>query len=277
MSGSIINTVRNMFGGVNSAPAQGAQPSGNAPVSSAALFANATPVGAPAAQPAGTTPVNTALPTGDIAGVPAVAPDKSALENYKDLFTVTKTEGNTPTGPQAPVLGFDQSKLTEAVQKMDFMSSVPQEVIAKAQQGDAASLAAMVNHAARSAFQMSANMAAQMTQNALTQQETYFREKVIPEATRQYAVHTTTATQPWAGDPVMQPVADMIGAQLQTKFPTATPAEINQHLSAIMEGMSQRVLSTSGYTVQRGGNSAGNGNMGGGATPDAYDFSSWTR
>lgn len=272
--------LRNIFGGQ---PASNPDPVANAQPPAGSIFSQGPTQGGaqpPGQMPSGaasnpTVPGNTALPNGSPAAIPAVDANKSTLDTYMDLWQAPAQDDKSKAGPQAPAFTLDMAKLNETVNTMDFMQTVPQEVLTKAMQGDAAAMQAALNHAARGSFSMSTAMTTKMMEKAVADQTAYLTQTVFPEMMRTHSTKTAMQDQAWANNPVMQPMADAMRAQLQMKFPTASPAAITEHLNNVMKGISEQYLQATGYDVtKRSSNgSLSDGSPAGGST----DFADWVR
>ncbi len=216
---------------------------------------DATPAPAPTVPAATTTPAappTVAIPEPKVVAdpnnptVPAQAAPvdditpKTPLDEFSGLWdTVKVKEGDEAPKPPAPLT---QEELQKAVAKADFSSAVSPEMLTQIAAG---------GEEAQTAFSQAMNAVAQkvmvqstLVNNKLTEQ-TVSRlrkeyETELPELLRQHATtnHMKDAN-PLFSSPAIKPVIAATQAQLQTKFPEATAAQITEMTENYIKAMGE--------------------------------------
>jgi hypothetical protein len=226
--------VINGFRGVAPPQQQGAVPPKNPDPS----LANPTAPGAATAQSDGSVPAIPAAKTGT----------ESPLDGYKDLWQKADTD-KQPT-PVAPAMKVDPAKLSAAANNIDFTKSINADALAKAATGDAASLALVINQAARAGLQHATAATATIVEAALAQQGKMFRENVLPDAIKAATISQSLgAENPVFEHPAVAPVLNLVKEQLQVKFPNASASEIASKAREYVGGMAGELVKASGKVI----------------------------
>lgn len=208
----------------------------------------------------GTTPSNVApLPGVDPNNptnptpTPAPAPDPNAspLDAFKDLWNTTNTPQDSSLNP---LNGFDPAKIREQAMKRDFTKLINPELLAKVnaggQEGQAAMIAIMAQ-LAQQAYADSAVASVQAMSKAFEKNASLTQSK-MPEWIKKHTVgESMVANNPALNHPAMQPVVTALRDQFVAKYPMATSAEINSHISGMMTAMASAMAPN---TNQNSGN-----------------------
>lgn len=203
----------------------------------------------------------TPLSNGSVAAIPAVSAtgDASPLANFADLW---KTDPNTnqTTKSLVPAFNLDHKGLMEAAQKINFTAHIPQETVTKALSGDQAAFLDVLNQAAQFGFANAVAGSGKIIEGSLATAQTALQDRVLPEAIRASAVNQALdAANPIFSDPAVSPMLGALKQQFQTKYPTASPAEIATLATQYLQGMSQKIVTASGGTITNPTTGAQNG------------------
>lgn len=149
------------------------------------------------------------------------------LDNFKDLWNTTDKKDPQDTSYFGSIDG--DALLTNA-QKMDFLKDITPEQRAAMEaggpEGMQAMLAAMAKVSQRN-YAQSAYTTTQLIEKALASAEERF-QRSLPTHIRNHTANTLIQDDPAFKHPAAKPMVDMLVGQFQTKFPNATPNEINQ-------------------------------------------------
>lgn len=234
---AIMNAFRNMFGGTTADgnPAnQGTAPSGAA------------------VNP--TIPNNNTLKSdGSLTAIPA-SPDnakQSPLDGFTKLWETKTADGaDSPEPSLIPRLNIDPAKLSQTVAGLDFTKGIPQELLSKALSGDHASMIAAINSAVQQSFQYGVQSSARMIEEAFTSQSNTLLTHTLPNTVRNLNASAVVAdSSPIMNNPAVAPLVKVVQSQFAANNPTATAAEISQHVTAYFDAMGQEFLKAGGYTV----------------------------
>jgi hypothetical protein len=136
-------------------------------------------------------------------------------------------ETNDDDTPFLPAL--DSKQFDGMVNKMEFHRGIPAETWKAIQDGGEGAVAAMaqiMNHVGRQAFRHSFNAANRITEAGFTSARTRFRGE-IPNHVRDIVTDTELSDIPYARNPALAPIVKSVKTQYLSKFPKATPSEIN--------------------------------------------------
>lgn len=210
------------------------------------LFKPATPAAAPVnANP--TVPSATTVPAASTennntaAGASAqLEGTVSPMDKFKDLWEPIKD-----AAPNEPFkLNSDPAKLMELAKGVDFTKVMTPELQKRIQAGGSDAMAAMVemnNAMSQMVFGQSAHATAKIVENALQAQEKRFQE-LLPSIIKQHSIRDTLkAENPLMSDPAMAPMVDALQQQFTRKYPQASIAEIQQHVSDYLDGAASRI------------------------------------
>ena len=210
--------------------------------------------------PSATTPVS----NGSATGIPAAGEGAaSPLDNFKELW---KADAKTPASPSlVPNFNLDPQGLRTAAEKINFTQHIPEDLLTKASQGDAAALRDVVNKAAQIGFANAAAASGELIKQSLGSAQGILKDQVLPAAYRDQQIsQALTESNPVFSDPAVAPMLSMLKDRFAATYPTASPAEIAAHATAYLGGLSSkivgaqggRIVSTQEQTAARGGFSA---------------------
>lgn len=156
------------------------------------------------------------------------------LDEFGPLWE--NTPNSQPSGPQ-PLFKPDMGKFQDAVGKLNFAESLPQELVTKALGGDAASFGQAVNTVAQQAFGKAILLSGQMMEKAL--------EKRLAEVTKQIDTRVNSlgardkirSENPAFSHSAVAPMLDFIQSRIQAKYPEASPDQIKQAAMAYMSNV----------------------------------------
>lgn len=188
-----------------------------------------TPGPAPAPGTPATAP-NGAVPNG--AANPPAPP--SPMEQFKDLWQpVEKKEGEVTS------IALDPAKTMEAAAKVDFTKILSKEALAKVQAGgdDAVqAMAALLNQTAQAVYGQSTIAASRLVEQAISQAEQKFADKVPTLVNTKAAQAKLLASNKALANPAVAPIVSMIQQQLAEKYPNATSDELAEMAGEMMKG-----------------------------------------
>ena len=206
-----------------------------------ALFGGAkqeAPAQQPASQPNGVDPTNPANNP-----MPARTDSEngqSPLDGYSDLW---HNAGNQDAAP-APVLNLNGEKLNQVAGTMDFTKSVtPENLQAIAQGGDAAmqAFAQVLNKVSQDTYVQSTQTTASLVEHAVAKAREEMLSSLPNLIKQQQVVDTVRQENPLVKDPAFAPVVAAVSQQVTRKYPNATAAEINQHVSSYFDMMGSKL------------------------------------
>jgi len=191
-------------------------------------------------------------PTSDGKGpgaFPAAAEgEKSPLEGYKELWQKADTDAKPVS--TTTTMNVDPQKLLEAAKAVDFSKMIPAELREKIAKGDMEALAQAMNAVGQGAYAQSTAATAKIVEAALNKQADTFMNQVLPDVLKKAQISQGLASEnPLFTNPAVAPMLDMVKTQLTTKFPTASPAEIQQKAQDFLMGFAQEVAGTNGKQI----------------------------
>lgn len=185
---------------------------------------------------------NDATPKSDGKGPAAFPKTDNLTEDKSPLSGFTKLWENDPNKPKPnnvqdvlPKFNTDPAKLAEAVKGMDFAKVVPPEVAAAAMKGDPAAFAQALNAVTQQAFLQSANATTKIVENAVAQTANKMLTDVLPRMMKEANIaNHVNSENPLLSNPAAAPLVDMVRSQVQSKFPSASAAEVHSQVSSYL-------------------------------------------
>jgi len=177
------------------------------------------------------TPGSTMQPNNPSAGNPNPAPtngtaDNSPLDAWKDVWH-TDPKATPPSDPWSqPILPSDPNKIREAAAKMDMMSGVSPELMAKVTAGnDPQSLIQLMNVVAQNTLAMSAQLSSASVERA----GTVIRDRTngtLKDQFRDFQLQSLPVENPVLNHPGAQGLLQMTRQQLKMKNPQWSAQQI---------------------------------------------------
>lgn len=215
-------------------------------------------------------------------GNAVVAPNKSPLDGFSTLFKL-------PTDAVDPMAEFDKPlfslrtdspEFAKAIGERDFSQVVPEDIIAKALQGDAGSFRQAINHALRAQFSTMSHFVQQMVEQGV---KTYHGRSsaAMPHMFKDFAGKTALADSlPNANHAGVQPLMQGLQAQMQKAYPNDSPQQTAQRVRDYLMAVAQGITPASDPNARdpvtgkamNGGAPQGNGMM-----AEDGDFSAFFR
>jgi len=166
--------------------------------------------------------------------------EKNPLDQFNTLWD-TNPDAPAPAGEFTPEV-LDQTKLQEVISKTDMTSVLTPELQAKINAGGEEAQGAMIealNLVAQQTLMQSTTVANKMMENNSTKLMEAMMAK-LPDLVKAQSVNNTLVEQnPIFSNPAVKPIMDASKAQLQTKFPNATPAELTKMAQDYILAMGQ--------------------------------------
>jgi len=200
---------------------------------------------------------------------------KSPLDAFKTLWD-TPTDGDgKPIVPASntPSVAFDPAKVAEAIGKVDFLSQIPQDLLAKATSGDAQAFSQVMNQSNRAVFMMAAASFTKLMQQQTEQQQKQL-EAMIPDLVRKHGARDALMTDPVFSHSAVSPLVEAVSAQIQRKHPQATQAQIAELARDYIKNSFSALnaaLGDKGGAGDKGGNGGNGGARVGNMTGSASD------
>jgi len=220
-------------------------PSSGTPANGAGAAPGAAPAAAPAVA-AVTTPAVAAT-------VVEPAAPASPLDEFTKLWQPVTGADGKPIAPAGntlaePVFNFDPAKVRESAAKMDFAAGIPPEMMTKALAGDAASMAAAINHAVQQAVVgMTLN-----TGNLINQAVVANNDRVtasLPTHIKRVQLQDIPNDNPVLSHPAVQPLVETLKRAAFEKDPRANPAEVAASINSYLMGLGVALADTTPAAV----------------------------
>lgn len=218
-----------------------------APANQTPPAAQVTPGNLPAApevvaQATPNTAPNGVVPGSEGLNTPAPAPaaPESPLDPFKTLWDTSPNAKETPNAPAV----LDPAKLQELIGKADFSNTLTQEnldLIAQGGEGAVTAFTQSMNAVGQQVMLQSTLAADKMVRQAV-EAATAAQAAQLPELLKQLNLKNTLQdSNPLYSDPAVKPVMDAVQAQLVTKFPDATPAQLAEMTQNFVKAMGSQL------------------------------------
>lgn len=178
---------------------------------------------------------NQTIPTGQ---EPAANPNKqteqtvSPTDKFKELWSTPATPTN-----EAPNFKLNPEQLGKVTGTMDFTKNISREDLGKIAQGGEGAIEALgnvLNNFGREVFSASAQFSSHMTESGY-QSASKVIDSGLPSAIKkQLTEQHLYQANPKLKDPALQPLIGALQSQFTTKFPNASPSEIQDLVSEYM-------------------------------------------
>lgn len=141
-----------------------------------------------------------------------------------------------------PLFNTDPAKIAAAAAKIDFLSQVPQEVMAKAMSGtDPGAFMQVMNYVAQRTLATSTQLNAATIEQATTRNNDRI-QNALPTRVRQIQLDAITPENPVLAHPASQPLLQMVRSQIQMKQPGISAAEVNRQAEAYLTGFAGQLV-----------------------------------
>ena len=217
---TLLNTVANMFRPVQQVT-MAPQPQGPMQVQNPGA-------GAPV-PPSGTAQPNTE------------APAPNPLDELGALWQ-TDPKSTPAVDPfSTPLFNTDPAKIAAAAGKIDFVSQLPPDLVAKAMSGtDPQAFMQVINAVAQRSLATSTQLNAATLEQATTRNNERVMQ-ALPGRIKQHTLDNLQSENPVLQHPASQPFLQMTRAQLQMKNPNMPAAEINRRAEAALMGFASQL------------------------------------
>lgn len=220
----MFDSVANMFRPtqqVSMAPVQVA-PGSNMPVANPGATAGAPQAG-------------TSQPT---AGTPPANP----LDAFTPLWQNDPNAAPTADPFSTPLFNTDPAKIQEAAGKMDFLASVPQDVMAKAMGGnDPAAFMQVMNFVAQKTLATAAQLSTATVEQGASRSNQRMLS-ALPGRVKQIQLDAMQPENPALQHPAAQPFLQMARTQLQMKNPGMSAQEIQKRAEQYVSDFSSAMM-----------------------------------
>jgi hypothetical protein len=167
---------------------------------------------------------------------PTVAQPEPA--NPMDAFAAM-WQNDPKSAPQAdplhqPLFKPDPAALAAAAAKVDFVSQLPQELVAQAMAGnDPQAFLQVINAVGQRALATAAQLSTATVEQA-AQRNNARIEQVLPDRMRSIQLAQMPADNPALNHPASQPLLSLVRSQIQMKNPSLSAAEINKQAESYL-------------------------------------------
>jgi len=223
-------SIMSMFNGATTAPVTPATPG--------ATTGPATPGNIPANTSTTGVVTDGAAPNGVLPGTPTEP--ATPLEEFKDLWQPVVVDPNAPAKPDGSFGEVDPKKLMEAASKIDFTKiATPEMMTAISAGGEAATQAMLqlVNKVAQQGYAQSSYAATKIAELASKRTREAILAELPAHITKNSVNSDLLQENPIFTNPAVQPLLTAVQAQMQVKYPTATPAELKAQTKRYIESL----------------------------------------
>lgn len=143
------------------------------------------------------------------------------LDSYAKMFE----DAAKNSGIQAPSFKLDEKVVDEVSSKLDFTSSIPQEVMEKAMAGDAKAFMAVIQHTSQQAYKAAIQHGTSLTDTFINNRSEYDQSR-INEGVRGQLTSQALSDSPNFDHPVIKQELSRIANQYAKANPDASPQEV---------------------------------------------------
>ena len=158
------------------------------------------------------------------------------LDEFTSIWQNDPTSQPTIDPLSTPLFNTDPAKINAAAGKIDFVSQVPQELLAKAMSGnDPQAFMQVMNTIA----QRTLATATQLNAATLEQATVRNNERItnaLPGRIKNIQLNAMVSENPVLSHPASQPLLQMVRAQIQMKEPGLSAADINKRAEHYLSG-----------------------------------------
>lgn len=155
-------------------------------------------------------------------------PQNNPLDDFKDLFTIDPKAEPKKNPLAEKLFNLDPKKLSDSAGKMNFVASIPKELLQKAAAGnDPDALAAVINHAGQTSFQVVTNMFIGMMEQGFSKNNGRF-DSVLSDRFRDFSIRSSRPENTVLNHPAVQPIVEALKTQFASKHPDLSAAEITK-------------------------------------------------
>lgn len=201
-------------------------------VAPAAPLAQQNPGAAAPIPPAGTslpTPAEPANPLDDLTAL--WQNDPNAAPNVDPLST--------------PLFKTDPAAIQAAASKVDFLSQIPQNLMAKAMSGqDPASFLQVLNAVAQRTLATATQLNAATQEQATTRNNQRILD-ALPGRVKKIQLDSMVPDNPALQHPASQPLLQLVRSQLQMKNPNMSAAQLNKRAEEVLVGYASQIAGPS--------------------------------
>lgn len=159
------------------------------------------------------------------------------LDPFAAIFAPQQQSVDPATGqpiaqanPETPAQLFandDPEKLKKIVEGLQFAPVVTPELQAKLQAGDPEAITSLVNHATRQAYLQLTTMMKKVTEHGVNFSQDQIQKK-LPSMYKELVGQQAFADDPLLSHKAVAPVVQEVYKNFATKYPNATPAQLQQ-------------------------------------------------
>lgn len=163
-------------------------------------------------------------------------PEANPLDTMKALWQTDPNSAPSVDPLATPLFNSDPAKIAAAASKIDLVSQIPADLMAKAMSGqDPAAFAQVLNAVAQRTLATSTQLnAATVEQAAATNNQRMLQ--ALPGKVRQIQLDGMQPDNPLLQHEAAQPFLNMVRSQLASKNPGMSAVEINRQAESIVTG-----------------------------------------
>lgn len=193
----------------------------------------------PPAQPAPAAPMAQQNPGADPAAAPAEP--ASPLDGFSALWQTDPKAAPTADPLAASLFASNAQGIQDAASKMDFLAKVPQDVMAKAMGGDAASIMQVMQFGIQQGLSTAAQLSTATVEHGMRRNNERLLG-VLPDRVKQIQLDQSAPENPVLSHAAAQPFLTMVRSQVKMKNPSMSVAEINKEAERMLTGFASAVV-----------------------------------
>lgn len=194
------------------------------------------------------------------AGTSAATTTQAAANPLDDIAALWQTDPNSKPVVDplaAPLFNTDPAKIAEAAGKINFVSQLPPDLVAKAMSGnDPQAFMQVINAAVQRGVATSSQLNAATIEQA-TQQNNARVMQTLPGRVRQIQLDAMVSEDPVLASPAAQPFLQLARQHVQMKNPGMSAAEINRRAESVVTGFATALTAPAAAAAQQASNPAG--------------------
>ena len=179
-----------------------------------------------------TVPNDTNVPAQQATNEPSTG--QSPTDQFKDLWS----NAGSQQGNQTPNFQLNPDQLNQVASRVNFTNGITQDHMTKVMAGGqeaAQALVEILNTVGQNVFKTNAQFTSNLTEAGYNSAQKTIGSTLPTLVTSHLSKNELFQANPQLRNPTFAPVVEAMHAQLQSKYPGATPAEINAHMGELLK------------------------------------------
>lgn len=169
-------------------------------------------------------------------------PPANPLDEFTPLWQTDPNAQRFVDPLTTPLFNTDPAAIAAASAKLDFVSQVPQELLAKAMSGqDPAAFMQVLNAVAQRTLATSTQLSAATIEQATTRNNARITG-ALPERMKRIQLDSMQSEHPALQHPASQPFLQLVRSQIQMKQPHLSAADINAQAERALMGFAGQLV-----------------------------------